>query len=86
MADESAELAAALLRPTQEKIVAAKQEDDLAFAVCLRLGFVQARLWELFGNAPIFERPATYDNEPITDEDAMKRLLQLNRGTSLEEE
>ena len=59
----------------RKNIVAAKQVGDLAFAVCLRLGFVQTMLWELFGNAPIFERPATYDNEPITDEDALERLL-----------
>ena len=75
LADEAAELAAALLRPTQEKIILAKQVDELAFAVCLRLGFVQARLWDLFGNAPIYERPATFDNEPITDEEALQRLL-----------
>ena len=69
------------MRPAQEIIIEAKQVDELAFAVCVRLGFVQARFWELFGNAPIWGKPATFDNEPITDEEALARLLQKMKET-----
>ena len=81
LVDEAVELAAAPLRPSQEKIVEAKQVDDLAFAVGLRLVFVQARLWDLFGDAPIFEKPAAFDNEPIADDEALERLLTKMRET-----
>ncbi len=56
LADEAAEFAAALLRPPQKEILEATRVDKIAFVVCVRSGFVQARLWELFGNAPISER------------------------------
>ena len=40
LADEVAELAVKLLRPTQEAIDEAKQMDDMAFMVCIRLGMI----------------------------------------------
>ena len=55
LADEAAELSAKLLRPNVETNNEANELDKLAFNICIRIGFVQARLWELFSDAPIYE-------------------------------
>ena len=54
----------------------AKEIDELALCVCIRLGFIQARLWELFGNAPI--HPALEDDvdSPMSDEAALDALTE----------
>ena len=57
LADEAAELAVKLLRPAQGLNLEAKAIDELALCVCIRLGCIQARIWELFGNAPIHPAP-----------------------------
>ena len=48
LADEVAELAVKLLRPPEAEIAEAKRIDDMAFLVCIRLGLIQARKFELF--------------------------------------
>ena len=55
LADEAAELAVKLIRPPQDAIKEADRIEAMAFNVCVRLGMVQARIWEVLGNAPIHE-------------------------------
>jgi len=81
LADEAAELTVALIRPSQETIVEAKQTHQMAMAVCTRIGFIQARLWELFGNAPIHEAPSAKDEEPITNDKALETLMEDMKRT-----
>ena len=45
MADEVAELAVKLLRPPEAEISEAKRIDNMAFLICIRLGFIQALKW-----------------------------------------
>ena len=75
LADKVAELAVKLLRPPQADIDEAKQMDDIAFSVCIRLGLIQARKWELFGGAPIYEAPTIEPEPPISYDDALKALV-----------
>ena len=75
MADEVAELAVKLLRPPQAEIAEATRIDDMAFLVCVRLGLIQARKWELFGDAPIYESPAKDNEQPLMFDVALEKLV-----------
>ena len=75
LADEVAELAVKLLRPPQADIEEAKRMDDMAFLVCIRLGMIQARKWELFNGAPIYEAPNMAPEPPTSYEEALKALI-----------
>ena len=80
LADEAAELAVALIRPEQKGSTKAKQTDQLAKAICTRIGFIQARLWDLFGSAPIHEAPSCKDEEPMTDKAAIDKMVEDMRA------
>ena len=86
LADEAAELAVKLLRPSQEAIREAKRIDGLAFNVCVSLGLVQARIWETIGDAPIHEAPANDSEPPIEANEALTELIESmkNSGHTLE--
>ena len=75
LADEAADLAAKLLRPPQPDIDEAKRISDTAFLVCVRLAFIQARKWELFDGAPIFEAPAEDIEPPKPFDQALVDLI-----------
>ena len=75
LADEAAELTAKLLRPSTEANKQANELDKLAFNICVRIGFIQARLWDLFGNAPIHDAPTVNDEAPITNQAALEALI-----------
>ena len=75
LADEAAELAVKLLRPEKELNSRANEMDELAFAVCIRIGMVQSRLWDLFGASPIYEAPDKKDHTPVTGEKALSTLI-----------
>ena len=81
LADEAAERAVALLRPKQKAINAAKQTDQLANAICTRIGFIQARLCDLFGNAHIHEAPRCKEEEPLTDKAVIDKMVEDMRAT-----
>ena len=57
LADESAAIAAKWLRPETSECAGAEQLQSTAFLICIRLGFTQARIWELTNDAPIYEAP-----------------------------
>ena len=57
LADESAAIAAKLLRPETSECAEADQLQSTAFLICIRLGFTKARIWELTNDAPIYEAP-----------------------------
>ena len=86
LADEAAELAVKLLRPSQEAIREAKRFDGLAFNVCVRIGLVQARILETIGDAPIHEAPANDTVPPIIANEALTELIEAMRksGHTLE--
>ena len=46
LADEAAELTAKLLQPRTPETKRAELWDKETFLICIRIGFVQARLWE----------------------------------------
>ena len=75
LADEAADLAAKLLRPPQPEIDEAKRIDNIAFLTCIRLGFIQARRWELFNGAPIYETPTEDTAPPRTVDQALVDLI-----------
>ena len=55
LADESAAITAKRLRPDNTECKQASSINRTAFLICIRLAFVQARMWELFNDAPIYE-------------------------------
>ena len=59
----------------KELNVQANEIDNLAFAVCIRIGMVQSRLWDLFGVSPIHEAPDIKGQTPVTDEEALSTLI-----------
>ena len=56
LADEAVELTAKLLRPNTDTNNEAFELGKLTFNICVNIGFVQARLWELFADAPMYEQ------------------------------
>jgi len=57
LADEAASLAAQRLRPTAAECKEADLTHRLAFDICIRLAFTQARVWELTDDVRIYEAP-----------------------------
>ena len=57
LADEAASVASKLLRPNPVTCKASESIHHTAFNICLRIGFTQAREWELLADAPIYEAP-----------------------------
>ena len=53
----------------------------MAFNVCVRLGMVQARIWEVLGNAPIHETPAKDTHPPIEADEALAALISEVRNS-----
>ena len=68
-----------MIRLEQAAIVEAKQLDQFAMAVCTRICFIQTRLWELFGNAPIHDAPTAREEAPVTDQAALDNLVSSMR-------
>ena len=66
LADESAAIAAKWLRPEDTVCTQAKEIDNTAFLICIRLAFVQARIWELTNDAPIYETPPDHSEVDLT--------------------
>ena len=64
-----------LLRPPQADIDEAKRINDMAFFVCIRLGMIQARKWELFNGAQIYEASDMAPEPPTSYEEALKALI-----------
>ena len=75
LADEAADLAAKHLRPPQPAIDEAKRIDNIAFLACIRLGFIQARRWDLFNGAPVYETPSEDTVAPRTFDQALVNLI-----------
>ena len=63
LADEAADLAAKLMRPTPAKCKKIESEQSEAFLVCVRIRMVQARLWERTENAMTYELPEEAEQE-----------------------
>ena len=86
LADEAAELAVKLLRPSQEAIKEAKRIDSLSFNVCVRIGLIQARIWETLEDAPIHPSPVHDTAPPIVANEALAELIESMRrnGHTLE--
>ena len=57
LADESAAIAAKLLRPTQVECKEAAKLHNTAFFICIRLAFTQARVWTLTNDTRLYEAP-----------------------------
>ena len=57
LADEAAAIAAKLLRPTPTACKTRESIHRLAFNICIRLAFSQAREWELLDDTRIYEAP-----------------------------
>ena len=57
LADEAASLAAKRLRPNQIECKEAETIHNLAFHICIRLAFTQARVWELTDGVRMYEAP-----------------------------
>ena len=55
LADEAASLAARTLRPEAAEIAAALDTEKMAFEICIRIGLVQARIWEVNKDAVMYE-------------------------------
>ena len=66
LADESAAIAAKWLRPEATVCTQAKEIYNTAFLICIRLAFVQARIWELTNDAPIYETPPDHSEVDLT--------------------
>ena len=65
LADEAASIAAKWLRPTSVECREAKRVESTAFLICIRLGFTQARLWELTEEARRYEAPPEIERETV---------------------
>ena len=73
LADEAAAIAARLLRPSS---VACNEKANLhriAFNICIRLAFTQAREWELFADARLYEAPPEIEHTDTTIGTAFQR-------------
>jgi hypothetical protein len=86
LADEAAELAVKLLRPSSAAINEAKRIDGLSFNVCVRIGLIQARIWETLGDAPIHQSPVHDTAPPIVANEALAERIETMRqsGHTLE--
>ena len=60
LADEAASLAAQRLRPTTAECKQADLIHNLAFDICIRITFTQARVWELTDDVRIYEAPPDF--------------------------
>ena len=60
LADEAAAIAAKLLRPTPIACKSRESIHRLAFNICIRLAFSQAREWELLDDTRIYEAPPEF--------------------------
>jgi len=57
LADESAAIAAEWLEPKKAQCNEAEAIDNLAFMICIRLAFTQARIWEVTADSLLYEAP-----------------------------
>ena len=64
-----------MLRPSTATSKEAGLLENKAFKICLRLGFIQARIWEVFDNAPIHAAPEEDVEPPIEFDDALDQLV-----------
>ena len=57
----------------------------MAFNVCVRLGMIQAHIWETLGNAPIYEAPANDTQPPMEADEALEQMIKdmKNSGHTL---
>ena len=55
LADESAAIAAEWLEPKKAQCNEAEAIDNLAFMICIRLAFTQARIWEVTADSLLYE-------------------------------
>ena len=68
LADEAAQLAAKLLRPSPAKCKEAELADTEAFLIAIRIGLTQARHWEQLEDAWVYEMPAAVESESAVAE------------------
>ena len=66
----NAEIESPVVEPTQARLRAERGGG-------LRFG---ARLWDLFGNAPIHEAPSSKEEEPSTDKAAIDKMIEDMRA------
>ena len=76
LADEAAELAAKLLRPTPSICKQAEVEDTEALLICIRLGLTQARHWESTEEAWIYEAPVPVEAVSCSTECEMVKVIE----------
>ena len=76
LADEAAELAAKLLRPTTSVCKQAEIEDTEAFLICIRLGLTQARHWAATEEAWIYEAPVPAEVVSCSTEGEMVKVME----------
>ena len=88
LADEAAELAAKLLRPSPAKCKEAELADTEAFLIAIRIGLTQACHWEQLEDAWVYEMPAVIEQENVATEVELIKVTQklADNGHVLESE
>ena len=86
LADEAATIAAELLKPSKEKCLKAEALEEETFLICIRLGFTQARVWELTHDCLLYEAPPETEEPALYISSHLKQLSSefVDRGHLLE--
>ena len=75
LADEAAALAARTLRLEAAEIAAALDIEKMAFEICVRIGLVQARIWEVNKDAAMYELTERPDPTDLNVETEMRKAI-----------
>ena len=75
LADEAASLTAKTLRPDAADIAAALDIEKMAFGICIRIGLVQARIWEVNKDAVMYELTERPDPIELGVEAEMRKAI-----------